>query len=131
MKHPNWDHVTDLHELMSILDERFTQLAHVNESRAIRSEFHEDTEVCDADDQGREHRAWLEPIHRGYIASKGNWVLKFASIGERKLQGSRNREKLRSTNLPAPGKLIRIDSQCWPLHRCFWDRRHICDRTNH
>jgi hypothetical protein len=86
MKHPNRDDVTDLDILMSVFDEGVSKLTDVHKTGAIRPEFYEDPEVCDSDDQGREHGARFETVHRWHVASQRHWVLELATVGERKLQ---------------------------------------------
>lgn len=88
MKHPNRNHIADLDKLMSVLDKRVTQLAYVDKPGAIGAEFNKDSKVGDTDDQGREHGARFEPIHRWDIASQRNRILKITAIGKRELQGS-------------------------------------------
>jgi hypothetical protein len=85
MENPNRNHIADLHELMGILDKRLPKLADVDKPSAIRPELNKHAEVCNADNQSREHRAGFELIHRRHVASKRDRVLKLSTVSKREL----------------------------------------------
>ena len=69
MQDPNGDNIPDLHELVRILDERLTELADVNQSGAVGSEFDKHAKVSDADNQSRKHGSRFESIHGRNVAA--------------------------------------------------------------
>jgi hypothetical protein len=90
MKHPHWNHIADLDELMGVFDKFRAKLADVNKTAAIRAEFDEDTEVRDADNQSGKHRARCQGFERRNGATQWNGILEITPVVEWELQRACN-----------------------------------------